>query len=128
MVEPYFEGKNTNFNFKGPSNLKNDAGYVYPHVAMSVARIGPRFNVSVYTIHRIIQCESGYYNIQSNIIKNGEREESYGVAQIHLPSHPEITKEQALDVDFSVEFIARELEKGNGWKWYGYNKELDKCN
>lgn len=86
-----------------------------------------KYGVSSYQIRRTIECESHFNNIQSNVVKNGVREESYGVAQIHLPSHPHITKEQALDISFAIEFMAQELKNGRDWKWYGYNKYTDEC-
>ncbi len=50
----------------------------------------------------------------------GTQEKSYGVAQIHLPDHPQITLEQAYDPDFSIKFIAIEFSKGNQKQWMGY--------
>lgn len=46
----------------------------------------------------------------------GERENSWGPAQIHLPAHPEITKEQASNPDFALNFMADHLSKGKD-KW-----------
>lgn len=37
-----------------------------------------------YQMKRTIYCESGYKNIQSNIVKDGVREDSWGIAQINL--------------------------------------------
>ena len=55
------------------------------------------------TILRVLECESNFRNIQSEIInEKGERELSFGIAQIHLPSHPDVTMEQALDEEFSI--------------------------
>jgi hypothetical protein len=72
-----------------------------------------------YQMSRTIFCESHNYNIKSNLA-----EESYGLVQIHLPSHPTITKEQALDPLFSIKWMS------DNWstKWYGYNRLTDKCN
>jgi len=78
-----------------------------------------------YQIKRTLYCESGYNNIQSYIVKNGIREESFGIAQINLPSHPDVSREQALDPDFSIKWTA------DNWKtvkWYGYLRSEDKCN
>lgn len=65
--------------------------------------------------------------IQSNVkydfsdsrrgIVYGEREQSYGLAQIHLPDHPEVSYKQATDAKFSIEFIASNWKKHSGW-WY----------
>lgn len=56
----------------------------------------------IETILRVLKCESNFRSIQSEIIKNGVREPSFGIAQIHLPSHPDVTEEQALDEEFSI--------------------------
>lgn len=50
----------------------------------------------------------------------GTLEKSYGVAQIHLPDHPEISYEQAIDPEFSVAYMASEFSKGRAWQWMGY--------
>jgi hypothetical protein len=74
---------------------------------------------------RTIFCESGYKNIQSNVVKNGIREDSWGLSQIHLPSHPTVTKEQALDPNFAIKFMSDNFYKV---KWYGLNRVTDTCN
>lgn len=72
-----------------------------------------------YQMARTIYCESNNYNIKSYL-----SEESYGLIQLHLPSHPDITKEQALNPDFAIHWMA------DNWstKWYAYNRLTDKCN
>lgn len=74
---------------------------------------------------KTIYCESQWYNIQSGITINGVQEESYGLAQIHLPSHPHITKEQALTPEFAIDFMVEHFDEVS---WYGYNRETDECN
>ena len=66
---------------------------------------------------RTIQCECSF---NPNAI--GDNGTSFGLAQIHLPAHPNITKEQALDPKFAIEFITSEFQKGNQWKWTCYKK------
>lgn len=74
----------------------------------------------------VIACESmGSTTIQSFHTYNftdekrgifkGERELSFGLAQIHLPHHPNVTKEQATSPAFAIEFMAKNLGKV---KWY----------
>jgi hypothetical protein len=64
-------------------------------------------------IWRVLMCESGASTtIQSHHILKGVREESYGLVQIHLPSHPHITKEQAIDPEFAIDYIAKHLTNG----------------
>jgi len=75
-------------------------------------------------IAHTIYCESMFYNIQSGVVKDGVREPSFGLAQIHLPSHPTVTVEQALDPYFAVDFII------NHWAdnaWHGYDRATDSC-
>jgi hypothetical protein len=78
-----------------------------------------------YQMKRTLYCESGYKNIQSYIVKNDQREDSWGIAQIHLPSHPSVSREQALDPEFSIKFM------NDNWelvRWYGYERKKDRCN
>jgi hypothetical protein len=79
-----------------------------------------------YQMLRTIYCECHYRNVQSNIIdRRGHREESFGLSQIHLPSHPNVTKAQALDIEFAIRFMSDHWENT---KWYGYSRLHDKCN
>lgn len=80
--------------------------------------------LKAYQMKRTLWCESRFYNIQSNIVRRGVREESYGIAQIHLPSHPSISKEQALDPEFAISFMS---EYWNSVAWYGYSRSSDVC-
>lgn len=74
---------------------------------------------------KTIYCESGYKNIQSNVVKKGIRENSWGVSQIHLGYHPQVSLEQALDPEFSIKFMSDNYGKV---KWYGYVAKTDSCN
>jgi hypothetical protein len=76
----------------------------------------------------IIGCESGWDTaIQSkhtyqerNVPKGyevGDREQSFGLVQIHLPAHPSISKEQAKDPEFALEFLAKNLAAGKAGMW-----------
>lgn len=79
-----------------------------------------------YMMKRTLFCESaGFQNIQSRVMKNGVQEPSYGIAQIHEPSHPTVTREQALDPEFAIKFMSDNWGKV---AWYGYIKETDRCN
>lgn len=66
--------------------------------------------------------ESGYESIQSKVIRNGIREPSYGCAQIHEPSHPTITREQAMDCIWSIDWAAEQFLKGKACMWTEYRK------
>lgn len=86
-----------------------------------------KYGVSASYMRKIIYCESGGKNVQSLHrykrdypqwgVKAGDRELSFGVVQIHLPSWPSISKEEALDPRFSVEFLAQKLSTGQSGLW-----------
>jgi hypothetical protein len=89
------------------------------------------YGVSSRVMLAVVECESKFVpDIQSrhrytpkNVPKGyavGDREQSYGLVQIHLPAHPTITKEQATDPKFAVEFLAKNLKQGRGGMWTCY--------
>lgn len=47
----------------------------------------------------------------------GDHGHSYGIAQIYLDYHKDITKEQALDPIFSIAWMAEQFSKGNKHLW-----------
>lgn len=59
-----------------------------------------------------IKCESDF-----SISAVGDSGDSIGIAQINLPSHPEISKLQALEPEFSIEFMAKEFKAGHARLW-----------
>ena len=68
-----------------------------------------------------IECESGFQNIQSRVPSKGGpngREDSWGIVQIHLPSWRGIvTKQQALDQEFAIDFITKHFALGHQRYW-----------
>lgn len=81
----------------------------------------------------IINCESQYHpTIQSkHVYKHsdpqrgiyaGGREQSYGLVQIHLPAHPHVSYEEAIDPEFAVEFLAKNIAAGRANMWTCYRK------
>lgn len=50
----------------------------------------------------------------------GEREKSFGLAQIHLPDHPSISYEQATNPEFAIDFMAKNFAEGNARWWSCY--------
>ena len=92
-----------------------------------VYRVAKIYRVSGYQMERTIECESRFNNIQSTAYQNGVREDSWGIAQIHLPSHPEVGREEALEEEFAIEWMAKNFNNPYV-TWYAYNRKLDKCN
>jgi hypothetical protein len=84
-----------------------------------------KYNIDSSVMITVINCENRDWDtkLQSRIINNkGIREDSWGLSQIHLPSHPSISLSQATDPDFSLNFMAENLSKGNGNMWTCYRK------
>lgn len=83
-----------------------------------------QYDVDATLLKRIIECESGgdmaSTTIQSRHYKDGIREQSFGLVQIHLPSNPDMTYEQAIDPNFSIDYLAKQLSKGRGYLWTCY--------
>lgn len=69
-------------------------------------------NIEPQPIIETIRCESGF---NSKAIGDGGT--SYGLVQIHLPAHPHVTKEQATDPEFAIDFILDAWEKGQQRMW-----------
>lgn len=70
-----------------------------------------------------IRCENPELEptLQSrHINKKGEREKSYGLAQIHLPSWPNISYRQATNPSFAAKFMATKFKEGQQQKWSCY--------
>jgi hypothetical protein len=56
------------------------------------------------------------FNSPNRGIVKGEQEQSYGLSMIHLPDHPSVTKEQATDPYYALNFMAEHLANGqNIW-------------
>lgn len=70
------------------------------------------YGVSEITMNHIVKCESNYV---PNIW--GDYGNSRGLVQIHYPSNPTISDEQAMDIEFALDFLARNLKNGKGSMW-----------
>ena len=97
------------------NKLNNNYGTVYTREQIS--ELASRYPKYSSIILNVTWCESHYKNVQSDIIYNGSREDSWGIAQINLRWHPEVTKEQALDPEFAIDFMAKRIEAGKAVEW-----------
>lgn len=94
-------------------------------VFAKIDAVSAKYGVSRGMVYKIVACETaGTFDpgIQSQIIKNGKQEDSWGLAQIHLPDHPDISKEQATDPDFALDYLASKLSEHKGFLWSCYNQ------
>ena len=88
------------------------------------------YGVSGYQMERTIECESRFNNIQSTAKdKTGPNgyEDSWGISQIHLPSHPEVSRAEAMTEEFAIEWMAKNFNN-RYVVWYGYSRKYDRCN
>lgn len=113
--------------------------FAIPAHAASIAdlidKYSQKYDVSSATMVQIVKCESYFDPTIQSIdtynqdypnweVKKGDRELSFGLVQIHLPSHPEITKAEALDPDFSLNYLAYHLSLGQESMWTCARKEI----
>lgn len=101
-----------------------------------VIKYARKYSVSYDLIDGILDCENVLRDptLQSNLFYNfsrpelgiyiNEREYSFGLAQINLHYNPKISHSQATDPDFSIDFLAKNLARGNGSWWACYSKTL----
>jgi len=79
----------------------------------------------------VIHCESGWQaDVQSRHrytkdnpewgVLAGDQELSFGIVQIHLPSHPTITKEQAKNPQWAINWMADRWVEGKQSWWSCY--------
>lgn len=70
------------------------------------------YQVSAEEMAGTLWCESKY---KSNAV--GDHGHSYGIAQIYLDYHKDVSKKQALNPIFSIEWMARQFSVGNKHLW-----------
>ena len=91
------------------------------HISLKAEEYG----VSAIIMKKVINCENPDLDttLQSRIIApDGRREDSWGLVQIHLPSHPSVNKTQATNPEFAIDFLASKLSEGKGELWACYRK------
>ena len=101
-----------------------DAPLASSTVALLIDRAADIYGVNADHLYRTLSCESqDFQNIQSKWPKatgpNG-REDSWGIAQIHLPDHPGISREDALDEHWSIGWAAQQFATGHATRWTCY--------
>lgn len=92
------------------------ASQVPASIPEKIAFYSQKYGVNAVHLSKTIGCESGF----DPRIKN-PYEESYGLAQIYLPAHPEILKADALDPDFAIDYMAKKFSTGKASMWSCWN-------
>jgi soluble lytic murein transglycosylase-like protein len=72
-------------------------------------------DTEVSQVLEVVRCESQFNPSAVNI--HDSEKGSWGLAQINLSAHPNITKEQALNKYYASWFITSEFANNNEWKW-----------
>jgi hypothetical protein len=89
-------------------------------VKLRIQHFADLYGVSSKTMRDVVNCESGY-NPEANgdYSTTTQSYTSHGLVQIHkVPGvHEDITHEQAHDIDFSLDFLAKNLKDGKGSMW-----------
>ena len=82
-------------------------------VDVRIERLATSYGVDPQLALKIARCESKLVPQQSHYPDpsgpNG-REDSWGIWQINLPSHPTVTREQAMDVEWSTNWAMKHLK------------------
>jgi len=92
-----------------------------PTVEELIGKYALQYNVSASRMLATMKCESGL-----NEKAVGDHGNSYGIAQIFLKAHPEVTIAEAQDPAFASEFMAKEFSKGNARIWTCWRKLYSK--
>lgn len=70
------------------------------------------YGISYHELSATIGCESEW-----NPKAIGDGGKSRGIAQIHAPSHPTITDEQAFNAYWAINWTAKKFKEGDAWMW-----------
>lgn len=81
-------------------------------VQVIVEHFAAQYHVSAKKLLKTMNCESSL-----NIEAVGDHGHSFGLSQIYLPAHKNITQEQAKNPVFATEFMASNFAKGNAGMW-----------
>ncbi len=88
-----------------------------PSISQLITLYADKYHVPEKVLKSVIYCESRY---DKNAI--GDFGYSYGLVQIFLPAHPNISKSDALDPDFAIRYLAKNISEGHGRMWSCYRQ------
>lgn len=98
-------------------------------IEQEIKTASDKYGVSYEKMYNTIKCESGFdIDIQSYHTLSYGREQSFGIAQFHIPSRNRtadgtvITKEMALDPVIALDAMAYHFSQGNAKAWTCYRK------
>ena len=98
-------------------------------IVEEIQKASKKYGVSYEKMYNTVKCESDFnYKIQSQHILSYGQEQSWGVAQWHLPAKNRnadgvvITKEMALDPAQALDAMAYHFSIGNAKAWTCFRK------
>lgn len=87
-------------------------------IQLAVSKYAFIYNVSEDVLFKVIKCES---NFNQYAINDTPKEYSVGLSQLNLKAHKNITIEQAQDIDFAIDFLAKNISQNRGSMWTCWN-------
>lgn len=103
-----------------------------PELVQLATDIATEHGLNAARFTAVVECETAHtWNpaIQSSAYnkRDGGREQSYGLVQIHLPDHSDISIAQAKDPNFALTFMAKEwtANRANSWTCYRQLRPLN---
>lgn len=83
-----------------------------PTIVGLISHYSALYGVSSSTVYGTLKCES---NLSPTSI--GDKGTSFGIAQIHLIAHPDISKAEAIDPSFAIAWTAKQFSLGRAYQW-----------
>ena len=83
----------------------------------SSPRAGELSDIQLEQIYQTIKCESKLYPSAKGDYASTTGYMSFGLAQINMRWHPEVSEAQALDPDFAVPWMVIQFVKGKQREW-----------
>lgn len=101
-----------------------------PYVQFMSNDVALMLPVSASTTEALIEFDAAFYNVSPALMRGivkresgfnqyavGDHGTSIGLVQIHLPAHEDISRAQAENPVFAINFLAEQLSKGNCKIW-----------
>lgn len=111
--------------------IRTEVNWTPERIKEEVWTAAARYNTFPEKMWNVILCENKDLDIDlqsyhlysfsdpSRGIYMGEREKSFGLAQIHLPDH-DVSYEEATDPEFALDFMAKHFAEGKAAWWTCY--------
>lgn len=100
-----------------PQDVIDDAPLSTSTVVFLIREAAERYGVNEARLYGTLKCESSVDGIPFDTNAIGDGGTSFGIAQIHLSAHPDVTRVQAMDGRWAIDWAAKEFSKGRAWQW-----------